>query len=65
MSYELSVQSLCQNTKEQLIAMITRETEAYHEAEENYGEGEGLNHIGNIERICYTLRNCDYRDSKN
>jgi len=61
MSYELSVQSLTQNTKEQLVALIKREIEAYDDAEENYGEGEGINHIGNIENICYTLRNCDYR----
>ena len=60
MSYELSVQSLTRNTKEKLVDMITEELEAYRDAEETYGEGEGINHIGNIERICYTLRNCDY-----
>lgn len=61
MSYELSVRSLTQNTKPQLVAMIKREVEAFEEAEENYGEGEGINHIGNIENIAYVLRNCEYR----
>lgn len=61
MSYELSVENLCRKTKTELIEQIGTEMEAYNEAEYNYGEGEGLNHIGNIERICYTIRNCEYK----
>ncbi len=64
MSYELGTQQLIHKTKEELLAQITIELEAYTEAEENYGEGEGSNHIGNIEMICYTLRNCAYKGHK-
>lgn len=60
MSYELSVQNLVRNTKEELVEMIRSELVHFDDAEEIYGPGEGMNHIGNIERICYTLRNCDY-----
>lgn len=44
--------------------MMQVEMHRYSEAEEIYGEGEGMNHIGNIERICYTLRNCNYEGSE-
>lgn len=64
MSYELSARTLINNTKDELIAKISEELEAFKEAEEFYGEGEGSNHIGNIEQICYTLRNCEYKGRK-
>lgn len=65
MNYELSVDKLVRNTKEDLIELLKVELDRFDEAEEIYGEGEGMNHIGNIESICYTLRNCDYKGSEN
>lgn len=60
MSYEYNVETLTRRTRAELVQTIKDEIQAFDDAEENYGEGEGINHIGNIERVAYVLRNCDY-----
>lgn len=63
MSYELRTDGLVRKTKFELIETMKVEVMEYEEAEDG-GDGEGHNHLTNLEQIVYTLKNCDYEGKK-